>query len=208
MPERIDRRDNLAYNSLMIKTTPTTTKTWLWVLRAALILSSMATIIFIFSNSLKPAEQSAQQSSNVLQVVQKIATIVAPNSQIANATGPLYDWLHILLRSIAHFLEFFLLGALCSGVCSTYTFAKIWQACPIGTTATVAVVDECLQLTATARAFQFTDILLDVCGGVAGVGFTIFCVWIGLCIYRRSKAKNKAAGTKAKQAFVNQAEKE
>ena len=207
MPERIDQKRILAYNSLMTKKYPTT-KPWLWVLRLTLICASMATIVFIFSNSLKPAEQSAEQSSNVMQFVQKIAVIVAPDSQIANATGDFYDWLHSLLRSLAHVLEFFLLGSLCSYTCSTYTFAKRWQGIPVGVVATVAAVDECLQLTAAARAFQFTDILLDVSGGVAGIGFAVLCVWIGLCICRKSKAKKQKAGMQAGQDVESQAQKE
>lgn len=208
MSERIDRKENLAYNSLMAKIYPAKINIWLWVLRLALLCATMATMIFIFSNSLKSAEQSAKQSSDVLQIVQKIATIIAPNSQIANATGDFYDWLHSALRSMAHFLEFFLLGALCSYTCFTYTLSKVWQGGPVATTVAVAVVDECLQLTAASRAFQFTDILLDTCGGGAGIVFAILCVWIGLCIYRKSKAKKQKAGIQAEQASASQAEKE
>lgn len=165
-------------------------------------------MIFIFSNSLKSAEQSAAQSSDVLQIVQKIAIIVAPDSQIANATGDFYDWLHSALRSMAHFLEFFLLGALCSYTCFSYTFSKAWQGGPVVATLAVSVVDECLQLTAVSRAFQFTDILLDTGGGVTGVVFAVLCVWIGLCIYRKNKAKKQKAGMQAEQSIASQAEKE
>ena len=167
--------------------------TWLWVLRLALICASMATMVFIFSNSLKSAEQSSQQSSDVLQVVQKIAMIIAPDSQIAHATGPWYDFLHTSIRSMAHFLEFALLGTLCSFTCFTYTFSKAWQGGAILSTAAVAVVDECLQLTAVSRAFEFADILLDTSGGVAGVAFAVLCVWIGVCIFHKRRAKKEKA---------------
>lgn len=192
--QRIDRTENLAYNSRMTKIYVTTSKTWLWILRFALICASMATIVFIFSNSLKDAEQSSEQSSNVLKMVQRIAMVIAPNSQLANATGPFYDWLHSSLRSIAHFLEFFLLGTLCACACYTYTFSKAWQTCPVGIVATVAVIDESLQLTATARAFEWTDILLDLSGGIVGVGLVILCVWAGGCLYRKRRAKIEKAG--------------
>ena len=181
--------------------------TWLWVLRLALLCASIATMIFIFSNSLKSAEESSRQSSNALQVVQKIAMVIAPDSQIANATGPWYDFLHTAIRSMAHFLEFALLGALCSFTIFTYTFSKAWQSGAILSTVAVAVVDECLQLTAISRAFEFADILLDGCGGMVGVAFAVLCVWIGVCVSHKRKVKKEKA-CDAVASFADKAIKE
>lgn len=177
---------------------------FLWVLRIALILASVAMTAFIFSNSLKSATQSSVQSSNVVDIVQKVAAFIAPDSQIANATGEAYDTLHSVIRSIAHFSEFFILGALYSWTCLSFTFQKAWQACPALGVATVSIVDECLQLTASERAFEFTDVLLDTSGGVCGVGLAILSVWIGFCIYRRTKIKKETARLVAEFAAETQ----
>lgn len=167
--------------------------TYLCILRITLILASAAMIAFIFSNSLKTAEQSTRQSSDVVDLVQKVAAVIAPDSPIANATGEAYDVLQSVIRSMAHFLEFCLLGALFSWTCFSYTFRKIWQISPAAGVVVVAIADESLQLIPTARAFEFTDILVDVGGGVCGVGFAILCVWIGFCIYRNGKNKKEKA---------------
>ena len=182
----------------------TTQGIYLRILRIALILASVVVMVFIFSNSLKTAEESTQQSSNVVDLVQKVAAVIAPDSQIANATGDAYDVLQGVIRSMAHFLEFCLLGALFSWTCFSYTFDKIWQICPALGVAAVAITDESLQLIPASRAFQFTDILVDVGGGVCGIAFAILCVWIGFCIYRNHKNKKEKARLLAELAAEEQ----
>lgn len=189
--ENIDRTDFFAYNRTMQKNNLTKTEIFLLLLRILLVLASIAMTVFIFSNSLKDATVSSQQSSGVVDIVQQVASVIAPDSQIANATGEAYDLLHSIVRSMAHLLEFCLLGGLFSWTCLAHTFRKAWQLCPLAGVATVALIDECLQLATAGRAFQFTDLSLDIFGGAMGIGFAILCVWIGFCIYRKKDKKDK-----------------
>lgn len=164
-------------------------RTFLYILRCALIVASLLTMAFIFSNSLKNGEESTQQSTGVVDFVQDVASVIAPDSPIANATGEDYDLLHSFIRNLAHFSEFCLLGALLSWTCFSFTFKKIIQIFPPLGVATVAIADECLQLFTDARAFEVGDILTDTCGGVSGALIAIACVWIGYCIYKRKRKK-------------------
>lgn len=178
----------------------TRNRIFLYLLRTVLIVAGVAMTAFIFSNSLKNAEQSTQQSSGVVEFVQKVASAIAPDSEIANATGAAYDLLHSIIRNVAHFSEFCALGALYSWACLSFTFKKPWQVCPALAVATAAVTDECLQIFSDGRAFQFTDMLLDVSGGLIGIGVAIVCVWIGFGIYKRKKIKTQKAGLNAELA--------
>lgn len=199
--EYIDLDRIFAYNRNM-EEKRTKQRIFLYILRCALIVASLVTMAFIFSNSLKNGEESTQQSSGVVDFVQEVVSVVAPDSPIANATGEDYDLLHSFVRNLAHFSEFCLLGALLSWTCFSFTFKKIIQILsPLGV-ATVAIVDECLQLFTDERAFEFGDILLDTCGGVSGALFAIACVWIGYCIYkskRKKKLKNSSAEIAAEE---------
>ena len=187
--ENIDRTPIFAYNIVMKENKRETMGIFLRILKIALILASMAMTVFIFSNSLKNAEQSSQQSTGVVDFVQKVASVIAPESQIATATGPAYDLLHSAIRSMAHFSEFFFLGVLYACTCLAYTFDKAWQAVPPLGVVSVAVADECLQLASNNRAFQFADLLLDVGGGVCGCVLAIFFTWVGWLIYQSVKEK-------------------
>lgn len=197
--ENIDRGRIFAYNKDM-EQNQTKQRIFLRLLRSALVIASIVMTAFIFSNSLKDAAQSSQQSSGVVEFVQQVASVVAPNSQIANATGEAYDLLHSIVRNMAHFLEFCLLGALFSWTCLSFTFAKALQVCPALGVATVSIADECLQLLASERAFEFADILLDVSGGLSGVAFAIVSVWIGVCLYKSNKRKKERARLTAEPA--------
>ena len=175
----------------MGKTKNTKTKYFLWGLRLLLTLACVLFAAFIFANSLQEAEESVEKSSNVVKAVQKVAAFFDPNSPIANATGEDYDKLHAVVRNLAHVAEFALFGSLLSWCCFSYTLKKIFQSIPPCALALVALTDEFLQLFTSGRAFQFTDLLLDVGGGVLGIGFAILTVWCGVLVYKKRK---KATG--------------
>lgn len=156
------------------------TKTiWLWVLRIALTLACIAVFAFILSNSLKEAEESAAQSSAVVQVIQEVASVIAPESEIANATGDAYERLHAIVRSIAHVSEFALLGALTIWCYFSYTQEKLFLPIPLCLLLIVPVLDEYLQLHVSGRASTLQDLFLDTAGCAIGVVFAILTLLIG-----------------------------
>lgn len=163
----------------------------LWTVRILLTLACIAMVGFIFSNSLKDAQQSSAQSSQVVEVVQQVVSVIAPNSQIANATGEAYDLLHKVVRELAHVLQFFALGALGAWCCCSYTFRKIWQLVPILGIVGISLIDELLQIFSEGRAFEWGDIGKDVLGGILGIALAIFCVWCGYKIYKNAKIKKE-----------------
>ncbi len=149
---------------------------------------------FIFSNSLKTGAESSAQSSTVVEVVQTVAQVVAPKSEIAQATGDAYDRLHAFVRSMAHFAEFAVLGALFAWCYFAYTFRLKHCYLPFAGIVAVPIVDELLQKFTAARACTFVDVVVDVAGGVIGIAFATFAVWLGVKIYQRiQKSKENEA---------------
>ncbi len=151
-----------------------------WAVRIFLSVACVLAVGFIFYNSMQDAAESAKQSSQAVEVVQQVIATVAPNSPIVTATGAEYDKLHAIVRMLAHFSEFVLLGALAGWCCRAYTDKNKWSFIPLCAVALVAVVDELLQITIEGRAAQFLDVLVDVSGGVVGIVFALLTVWLAV----------------------------
>ena len=147
---------------------------------------------WIFSNSLKTADVSTEQSGSVVDGVQAIFAAIFPNGWVANAQGEDLALFHAIVRGVAHFLEFALLGALSIWVCRAYTKEKKWYLVPFIVSLIVAVVDECLQIFTDGRAFEWTDILIDFSGAIAGVAFAVLTLVIAKKIIEKKKVKEKA----------------
>ena len=148
-------------------------------------------LTFIFSNSLQTGEASSAQSSTVVDSVQSVAKVVAPNSWVANATGEEYDKLHSGVRISAHFLQFALLGALLCWCYFAYTLRIAYIYLPICAVLLVPFIDECLQGFVSGRATELSDILTDLTGGIFGFILAALSVIIGVIIYKSKRKKNK-----------------
>ena len=166
-----------------------------WMLRIALTVSCMVVLGFIFSNSLKPGEQSAQQSSTVVEVVQEVAAVIAPNSAIANATGAAYDRLHTYVRIFAHFAEFTLFGALLLWCIVSYTWKKEGLWLSLVGVCLVPIIDESLQFFVAGRGTEFCDVCIDVAGGICGILFAIVVLLIIVWAIDKRRLKKAAAHT-------------
>ena len=150
-------------------------------------------LVFIFSNSLRTAEQSSAQSSAVVDTIQDVASVVAPNSPIANATGEAYDRLHASVRVLAHFCEFMLLGALFVWCWYSYTDKKIWLIAPAAGAILTPLIDELLQTLTSGRAAEWLDVAVDATGGLCGGFFALCMLTLGIYIYRKHKQKTEKA---------------
>ena len=161
-------------------------KALLWAVRILLSMACAFAVGVILYNSIQTAVESARQSRRAVEVVQKVVATVAPNSPIVTATGEAYDRLHAAVRTLAHFSEYALLGALGAWCYRSYTDKKIWLLAPSVGVTLLAVTDECLQTMADGRGAQFVDVLVDVCGGCVGVVFALFVIWaVGKIIQKR-----------------------
>ena len=162
-------------------------------------------LIFIFSNSLQPAEQSSTQSSAVVDTVQKVASVIAPQSPIATATGEAYDKLHADVRMLAHCLEFAALGALFFWCWFSYTDDKGLLIVPATGIIITPMIDELLQVLSSGRAAEWLDVGLDVFGGVCGGLFALCTLALGVYVYRKKQKKARLAQAKGKIAVSNNA---
>ncbi len=170
------------------------TTTGVLVLRIVFTLLCVATLIWIFSNSLRTAEESSEQSAGVVEIVQEVARVIAPDSAIANATGEDYDALHSVIRTVAHFLEFAWLGFLLICCWRSYTDKKIWAVLPAALVVIVPVLDEVLQSFTGGRAAEWKDIAVDIAGGVVGGGVAILAAWLLLSILRKREKRRAENG--------------
>ncbi|MBQ8428468.1 MAG: VanZ family protein [Clostridia bacterium] len=159
------------------------------ILRILLSVTLVAFIAWIFSNSLRVATDSAAQSQSVTQVIQNFFKVIAPNSFIATATGEDFDLLEDIIRVLAHFAEFALLGALCFWTYRAYTFKKRWVFLPFSVAAFVGIVDEILQFFTPGRAFEWLDVGIDFGGVLIGCLFAWLTVWLGEKIHQKSVKK-------------------
>ncbi len=166
-----------------------------WTLRIALTVSCLAVLVFIFSNSLKTGAQSAQQSSTMVEVVQEVVAVVAPNSAIATATGAAYDRLHMWVRIFAHFAEFSLFGALLLWCVVSYTWKKEGLWLSLVGVCLVPIIDESLQFFVAGRGTEFCDVCVDVAGGIFGILFAIVVLLIILWAIDKKRLKKAALCT-------------
>ena len=163
--------------------------TWkIVLLRIVLTLACLLTFAWIFSNSLQTGEQSSQTSHTVTDTVQEVASVIAPSSPIATATGEDYERLHNDVRTIAHFLEFAFLGALLIFCYYSYTNSSALLILPLGLIFLTPIVDEYLQSFVGGRGTELKDVLIDTAGGFAGAAFAAIVLVIGYLIIKKKRA--------------------
>lgn len=127
-----------------------------------------ATVVFIWSNSLESVAVSSEKSSRWLQA---LTFILEPVLGEGNVTDH-------LIRKIAHFVEFALLGiwlALFIVVRNRVSLQAVANCLFFGLS--VAIIDEALQLLSD-RGSQVLDVLLDFAGVTSGVLFVVSLWWL------------------------------
>ena len=117
--------------------------------------------IFIWSNSCRPAVESANQSLQVLSCFQPVFQVLHIST----------DFGHVLIRKAAHMTEFLVLGVL-------WTASLLWGLNkPIGSSIfagaslclMTALVDESIQLFSPGRGSLITDVWIDFGGSCIGI---------------------------------------
>ena len=131
------------------------------------ILTLLWTMV-IFAQSAKNGEQSSDDSNKVVEFIENIAEKIDPDIRVSS----------FAVRKLAHFSEYLMLGffaAMFMGIADgrwLYIGAWIYAV-------SVAFCDEfAIQRFSEGRAPQFTDVLIDSAGALAGVLFALglFCV--------------------------------
>lgn len=121
-----------------------------WKLTLALA-ATLLWLCFIYGRSLQNAEVSDAESGAVLGLLEQIL--------------PFLDM--YLVRKIAHFTEFFILGALLYLDWKLLDRESLWL--PLASGLLFAAVDELLQTRVPGRSGQLSDVLLDFCGAALAV---------------------------------------
>lgn len=129
------------------------------MIRVVLVLLTLLLVGFIFSNSVKTADASSVSSGRIMDMLNRICTALNLNITFSQE----------IVRTSAHFCEFGLLGvlALCTALSWFGVKLKSFLA-SVAVFSLTSVIDECIQLFADGRAFQFSDLLIDMCGGILG----------------------------------------
>ncbi len=149
---------------------------------------------FILSNSLRTGEESSAQSSTVVAAIQQVAQTIAPESEIANATGEAYLRLHIWVRKAAHFIEYAVWGSLLRWCYFVYTKRKKFIFLPVLGVVVLPILDESLQKFVSGRAGMLADAFIDLAGGITGFlaawGILLLIAW--LMKRKRKKEEGKS----------------
>lgn len=143
------------------------------ILSVILLIAALYWTYFIFSMSLKSAEESSAMSVGFLtQMLKYIHKMLWFDIE--------FGVLHHFVRKLAHFTEYTILGILSVG------FVKSIKSRPIYSLIYclfIGIFDEILQfLNASGRAMQIKDMALDFCGSVFGtfvfyfISFLVFAI--------------------------------
>lgn len=141
-------------------------KGWIRALTTALVIGMMA-LIFCFS--MENAEKSDTTSGRISGIVIRMLYPGYPG-ETAERQQEIYDAVQFAVRKTAHFTEYLILGLLMRFCFLSWFGRKAWlELLSWGAGTLYAVTDELHQLTIDGRSGQWTDVLLDSAGVLAGV---------------------------------------
>jgi VanZ family protein len=155
-----------------------------WKGRIATLIYGILTaswIGLIFSFSAQNGTESGALSSELTHALLNLLTVIGLASA-CNITADEFLRIEGILRTFAHFTEFAILGGLVgqlnrrisTRLHSDTTKQSMAWILPIGFCLCIATIDEILQLGSPGRAFQMTDILIDLSGSVVGFMLATF----------------------------------
>ena len=160
--------------------------------------------IFRFSS-----DQSTESSRTSVGVTKFIVSIIWQDNPEVN-TDTLINTIHPIIRKVAHFSIYLLLGTLvmcCAQTfkgCKEYKFDASVMLCFF-----YACTDEFHQLFVPGRSGEFTDVCLDTVGATFGILLVMIIVWIVEKIKNRNSnkpkqlaEKNEETGLKRKVMFI------
>lgn len=171
----------------------------LWHTHRVLCIIIGITVALIWLQSALPADASDQESGFVLNVIRPVLEVFVGSGNVTNH----------LVRKLAHFTEFAMLGgelALAAGTFwraeradkdfGTGAGAKASSAgagakaltAGAGTALLVAVLDEAIQFFSSGRAPMVSDVLLDFAGALTGLLLMTLILWL----FRRTKAAQQS----------------
>lgn len=144
---------------------------WFRVFLAFVLL--VGCVSFIWGNSILSREQSSKLSMAFANFVERALRMVS------NGENPVFRYLLANIRKVAHAVEFFVLGSVSIAILQLLNRVNIHMLLhAVLLLLAVAVTDETIQLF-TGRGAMVSDIVLDFCGGMAGLIATSILVGLG-----------------------------
>ena len=146
--------------------------------RIVMTVLCVAVTAFIFINSLFDAQDSSEQSSSVTELINSLFRALGIHTVVSE----------LVVRKLAHFTEYAVLGALLNTTAFLYggkRMKALLTALPIG--ALTAVTDELIQNFSQGRNCQVTDMLIDFSGICCGALIT----WLIISLLKKRKQKNR-----------------
>lgn len=126
----------------------------------------------IWGHSLMSGEDSSNESSFVTKLVTPVLELFVGKGNVTEH----------LVRKIAHFTEFFILGALMTVFLNVRERRRFrYLGIALGACALSAAIDETIQIFSANRGPSVADALLDTCGAAAGILF----LWAVITACRR-----------------------
>lgn len=130
-------------------------------------LLSVGLIAFIFSNSFQSAEESNAASGWVAAFLRPV---LDPHEKLPD------DVYHKLIRKLAHFTEFGLLGFCLGGAAANVLWHGRWF-CAAAAAIVIAFADETIQCF-TGRTNSIIDVTIDSAGALCGLAAMAILVWL------------------------------
>lgn len=146
----------------------------LW-LGACIMLGVMT--LLIWGNSMRTSAQSAQQSGSILALL----------TPWLNALGIQPEGFHTILRKLAHFSEYGLLGVLWTSELwlGPHKERRRGTVERLGFCMLTAFLDETIQLFVPGRSGEIRDVWIDTAGALTGIVVTTCLLYIGKRCLRR-----------------------
>lgn len=138
-------------------------------------------VLFVFGNSLKSREESKKDSDAVVGIIGPIIEAIC---------GREVENVGFIVRKMAHFAEFGVLGLAVSGLVAVVDYRQKWKFCGYGLLFClfVAVCDEFIQ-NFTGRGSAVGDVLIDFSGAITG--YFVMIALVEIIKFARNKKSYK-----------------
>lgn len=148
------------------------------ILKAVFLILILATLGFIFSQSMLPPEKSEQQSNSVGEIV---AEVIPPDTKPG-------EFIQVNLRKLAHFFEFAVLGVELSVFAFVFKRGKSFMLFSYVFAVFVALFDETIQIF-SGRGPAILDLWIDFFG-FATAASLVFLIGFSVVVIRKKWCKN------------------
>ena len=148
------------------------------IARIVLLTLIVATLAFIFVQSVLPPEKSSEQSDKVSDIVEEI---IPPET-------PVGDYVQTNVRKIAHFVEFAALGVWVALYIVGFYRRRTVALASYAAALIVALFDETIQIF-SGRGPEIKDVWIDFLGYLTSFTLVIIASFVVMLVIKKIKSK-------------------